>query len=295
MSLSLVKGLISNSITYPVEKQYAAIIGEHPSKGARSPILWNSAFAANRLDATMLALDVSKDRFNDLISILDADPMFLGGAIAVPYKEMAALWLRKNVSPEAKYIGSVNCIYRGVDSKLFGTNTDGEAALLTYLSAHLNITDKTVLLLGPGGTGRSVAVFFKDALGSHGRLFVAGRTRKAKKFVEDIGGIWIDWQEKSKVLQQVDILINCTDIGGITKIEETPLTLNEMTILSNHVIVFDVIYQPKQTELLRIAANRGLTVFNGLQMNIEQAILAFDKVVKNQDIEVTRASMYNFS
>ena len=90
--LPLVHKLIDNNISIPQSK-YAAIIGENPSAGARSPQLWNAAFRASSINAVMIPLDVSAENLYSLLDALQADLDFIGGAIAVPYKESVAEWL----------------------------------------------------------------------------------------------------------------------------------------------------------------------------------------------------------
>jgi shikimate dehydrogenase len=93
-----VAALASNPLTYPEGKPFAAILGANPSRGARSPLLWNAAFQAHGVDAEMLPLDVSAEGLIPLLDVLDATPTFIGGAIAVPHKEAVARWLGERCS-----------------------------------------------------------------------------------------------------------------------------------------------------------------------------------------------------
>lgn len=292
MSIVDVVTLIDNPLSYPEGKRYAAILGANPSKGARSPILWNAAFQAHGVDARMLALDVSADRLEPLLQTLEADPLFFGGAIAMPHKEAVARWLNDRVTPETQAIGAVNCLFRDDAGKLKGTNTDGEAALKSFEGTFGSLQGKAVLLLGPGGAGRAVSAFFQEAVGSAGRLFIAGRSTAAKEFVQSIGAYWVDWARRADQLPRVDVLVNCTSLGSGACASESPLTKGQMAALSNHAVVFDVIYQPTPTTLLSIAFARGLQVLDGTAMNLEQAVLAYGYAVpKCHGDGLTRATM----
>ena len=109
--------LIENQVDIELLDQFAAIIGKSPSKGARSPELWNKVFSESGLNYRMIPLDVNKEKVEDLLNSLNEDNKFLGGAVAIPYKEVVAKWLGSNITSEAKKIGAVNCLYR--NSKYF--------------------------------------------------------------------------------------------------------------------------------------------------------------------------------
>ena len=119
-------GPIGNPVTIATGR-YAAILGATPSKGARSPTLWNAAFKAAGIDAVMHPMDVTAGDLPAVVAALKADPRFVGGAIAVPHKQ-AMLALVGRVEPEAARIGAVNALYRD-GGDLVGANTDGAASL----------------------------------------------------------------------------------------------------------------------------------------------------------------------
>lgn len=276
MSIAHVVSLIENPISYPQGKRYAAILGASPSKGARSPALWNAAFSAHGVDAKMLAMDIAADRLAMLLQALEADSSFIGGAIAVPHKEAVAQWLGDRITPEAKAIGAVNCLFRDANGRLKGTNTDGEAALQSFEATLGPVGGKKVLLLGPGGAGRAVAAYFQKAVGNNaGRLIVAGRSEAAEQFARRIGATWLEWQQRLSVLPNIDVLINCTSLGSGSHQGESPLAAEELALMPSQAVVFDIVYQPSPTALLALAAGRGLPILDGTIMNLGQAILAY--------------------
>jgi len=254
--------------------QYAAILGASPSKGARSPVLWNAAFETHGVEATMLPMDVTAENLEPLLEALSADRCFIGGAVAVPFKDSVARWLGSNLSAEASAIGAVNCLFRQ-DGRLMGTNTDGEAARVSFESAHGSLAGKSVLLLGPGGAGKAVAAYLTTAIGANGSLTLAARSNAARDYAQRIGARFAPWSDIDSVLAGLDVVVNCTSIGAGAQLGQTPLTAEQLAHLPSRAIIYDIIYQPRPSEFLKLAANRGLSVLDGLTMNLEQAILAY--------------------
>ena len=117
----------------------------------------------------MHAFDVEKEKLNDLLSLIDSNPTFVGGAIAAPYKEKVYDFLKNNVDQEVNLIKSVNSLSKR-DNKLHGHNTDGKAFLFSLKKNFGNILKKKILILGYGGVGKSVAAYFSKELGNYIRL-----------------------------------------------------------------------------------------------------------------------------
>ena len=135
-----IKKLITNKINYLPFDNYTVIIGSSPSKGARSPSLWNAAFKGYKVENHMIPLDVSHDRLFKLLNALEKDKNFIGGCVTIPHKETVFKWLKGNVTSTSKKIGAVNCLFRDKKGKLKGTNTDGEAALKSFKNKFPNFS-----------------------------------------------------------------------------------------------------------------------------------------------------------
>ena len=287
----MINALISNKMDTQNLGLYAAILGEHPSKGARSPVLWNAAFKAHDLNQRMLPLDVNQNNIIQLLDELNDDKKFIGGAVAVPYKETVAQWLGEKITPEAKKIGAVNCIFRGDDGRLVGTNTDGEAARITHEDKFGSLNGKSVVILGAGGAGKAVIAYFRVAVGS-GDITVISRSPKDKEYVAKIGAKWAPWENIDNYLVGVDVLVNCTSVGFGKQENESPLSDDQLDKLTKSASVFDIIYQPKETVLLNRARKRGIATMNGLKMNLEQAIIAYRHTAQEpKGGEVARSAM----
>lgn len=283
-------GPIGNPVTVETGR-YAAILGASPSKGARSPLLWNAAFRAAGIDAVMHPMDVTATDLPALVSVLRADPRFVGGAVAVPHKQ-ALVALLDRVEPEAARIGAVNAIYRD-GGMLVGANTDGAGALsqIEELVGGANaLMTRRALVLGLGGAGLAVAAFLA---GRVTELTVANRGRAtAEAMAAKLGALVADWPVGADVTSKIDLLVNATSVGHKDGPAGSPIDPAALAALPASAAVYDVIYQPDVTPLLAAAAARGLETRNGLGMNLDQAVIAFGKAVPGAlPMDAVRAAM----
>lgn len=269
--------LIDNPLNFPANHEFTAILGATPSRGARSPMLWNAAFKAHDMPVAMLPMDVKAHNLHSLLVALDAESSFLGGAVASPHKEIVAEWLGNRLTPESRRIGAVNCLFRS-NGHLWGTNTDGEAALNSLEHGSDPLSEKRVLLIGIGGAGKAVAAYL---VGRVKRLTLAGRHEQLTvEYGHRIGAETVPWHDLGTTLQYADVLVNCTSVGSSAAnlSTESPLRADQISRLPSHATIFDIIYDPSVTALIKLARGYGLTAQNGEEMNLKQAILAFGHV-----------------
>lgn len=217
--MSKVLDVIENQgLNLEATEAYAVILGESPSRGARSPQLWNSAFEELNISGFMHPMDVTSDKLESVVQCLREDRRFIGGAVTMPYKIDIIPFLDE-LEPEAETIGAVNCLYRQ-GNKIIGLNSDGAGALWSLQNEiGGSLAGKSVLLLGTGGAGFAVATYLAFALETGGNLLIANRTSesrsdiierlKSKCSIENIG----TWPVSLEHLKQVDIVVNCTSIG----------------------------------------------------------------------------------
>lgn len=284
-----IQSLIDNPVALDSQTRFAAIIGSHPSKGARSPKLWNAAFAVHEIDCTMIPLDVNQANLVPLLHQLEHDHRFIGGAVTAPYKELVASYLGIRVDPIARPIGSINCLFRSDNGEIWGTNTDGQGALVSFISRFREIGNRRVVLIGPGGAGKAVAAYFSSASTNKSGFTIAGRNSGGLSFAESLGVGYTDIKSIAQYLDDAEILVNCTSLGGTTSPTESILSVDEMKLLPTNAIVFDIIYDPRPTLLLKRAQLLGLSTIDGLDMNLQQAVLAFCRAVSGT---ITSASVY---
>ena len=175
---------IAHNDVPPVDGATAVIIGLTPSRGARSPLLWDAAFAHLGLPGRMVPVDCDARSLPDLMVALAKDADVIGGAVTMPHKATIIPFLA-GLSPVAGAAGAVNCLARGSDGAVeghgfVGENTDGIAGLRALERELGSIDGARVLLLGAGGAGSAIAAAVAGALGRNGSLVVANRAADAR-------------------------------------------------------------------------------------------------------------------
>ena len=267
-----------------MSKKYAAILGLNPSKGARSPKLWNTAFSLLNHETKMICIDIdSEQEVERIIKDLEKDSSFIGGCIAFPYKETIFKILDfEMIDKISQPIGAVNCLYRSKDNSLRATNTDGFAALKSFLNLveKKDIFPKSILIGGLGGAGKAVASYFSSHFVPKGTQVFCSSRKNNSLFCESIKANWIPWQIIEKDLYNFDTFVNCTTVGTGELIKKSPIKISSNSKLK---YIYDIVYDPLRTELLNLAAKNMISSTNGLEMNLLQAARAF-KLASNVDL-----------
>lgn len=253
------------------------IIG-YPLKHTLSPAMHNAAFEALHLNMIYLPLPINPDGFETAVKgILSLDNL-AGLNVTMPYKEMV-IDLLDEVSLEAATLGAVNTICRNKD-KWIGHNTDGEGYINSLKNMGIDIAGQNVVILGAGGACRAVA--FSLVRSGIVSLVLVNRTVEravtlAGEIKKLIGGINITalGLEDARVpeyINQAHLLINATSLGMKP---DDPLPINPALIHSG-LIVSDLIYNPRETGLLKEARARGAKTVEGMGMFVHQGALAFE-------------------
>ncbi|XP_028061402.1 bifunctional 3-dehydroquinate dehydratase/shikimate dehydrogenase, chloroplastic-like isoform X1 [Camellia sinensis] len=255
------------------------IIGK-PVGHSKSPILYNEAFKKVGFNGVYLHLLVD-DVANFLQTYSSTD--FAGFSCTIPHKE-AALKCCDEVDPVAKSIGAVNCIVRKSDGKFFGCNTDYVGAITAIEDAlgglqHVNgmvvspLAGKLFVVIGAGGAGKALAY---GAKAKGAKVVIANRTyERAKEIADTIGGDALSLADLSNFHPEDGmILANTTSIGMQPKVDETPVPKQA---LKSYALVFDAVYTPKITRLLREAEESGAKIVTGVEMFIGQAYEQFER------------------
>ncbi|CAH9146521.1 unnamed protein product [Cuscuta epithymum] len=255
------------------------IIGK-PVSHSKSPLLYNEAFRSvgfNGVYVHLLVDDVAS--FFQTYSTTD----FAGFSCTIPHKE-AALETCDDVDPIAKSIGAVNCIIRrSTDGKLFGCNTDYVGAISAiedglqglHHAPFVNspLAGKLFVVIGAGGAGKALAYGAKE---KGARVVIANRTyERAKELADIIGGQALSLAELNNFHPEKGmILANTTSIGMQPKVDETPVAKEALQYYS---LVFDAVYTPKITRLLREAEESGSKIVTGVEMFIGQAYEQYER------------------
>ena len=268
--------LITNKISLENLKEFSFIIGANPSKGARSPILWNKVYSYQDKQIRMLPFDVEEANLEKLIMVLQNELNCLGGAVAVPYKEKVFAILSNNCNETIRQIGAINCIFRSnPDDQFFScTNTDGEGALEPITKILDGAKPLKIGLIGYGGAGKAIAGFLQQYKDRH-EITVFNRTLLNKKFSDELEINFFDLKELPSKIGEIDILINATSVGSQNNLNEKLIRREDLHKLKNSSLVYDIIYDPPETMLLKDSKEIGLDTINGMEMNLLQAVLAY--------------------
>ncbi|CAN6329281.1 unnamed protein product [Urochloa humidicola] len=248
------------------------IIGK-PVGHSKSPILHNEAFRSVGFNAVYVPFLV-----DDLAKFLNtySSPDFAGFSCTIPHKE-AAVRCCDEVDPIARDIGAVNTMVRRSDGKLVGYNTDYVGAISAIEDGIRDpstspLAGRLFVVIGAGGAGKALAYGAKE---KGARVVIANRTfARAQELANLIGGPALTLAELENYHPEEGmILANTTAIGMHPNVNETPLSKQA---LKSYAVVFDAVYTPKDTRLLREAAECGATVVSGLEMFIRQAMGQFE-------------------
>lgn len=285
----MVNDFLLNKVSISPNQKYCSIIGLSPSKGARSPVLWNHCYQSFDNSTRMYPFDVSGDNLIPLLDFLAQDPNFLGSAIAVPYKSAVYDYLRDSVDPTVTGVKAVNCLLRRDQSEsLYGLNTDGHGFILSLKEVEQNLTDKKVGLIGNGGTARAIFPYLLREASTPSQLHTFSRTL-FPRLAHGVNHLSIT--DIASKLSDLDIIINCTTVGSILDPHSTLVPLDTLSKLKPSAIVCDVIYQPLESNLLKDATSLGLRTLNGLRMNLLQAALGFHMVNPYYSLEKVSSLM----
>ncbi|MFV0445849.1 MAG: shikimate dehydrogenase [Planctomycetaceae bacterium] len=250
------------------DTQVFGVVGD-PIAHSHSPLIHNSALEHEDLNTIYLPLRIPA---GELRGTLDAYAALdiRGYSVTIPHKQDAAQYAQFQ-DPTVKATGAANTLYRDPTDRWFSANTDYEAALasLRLGMGDRDLAGQRVLILGAGGVSRAIAHGVSRA---GGMLTVTNRHKdRAAELAEEVGCTFVTWENRGSV--ECDILINCTPVGMWPEMNETPFPQHW---LREHMLVFDTIYNPENTLLLKQARERDCRTVSGLEMFIRQAAAQFE-------------------
>jgi len=290
--LSALGEVASNDLPSSLPSRVAFIVGANPSNGARSPKLWNAAFAAAGIEGAMFPLDVTADRLGQLLVILQNDPRIVGVAVAAPHKSELARLMAGRLTAAAARCGSINLLSRNEAGALVGSNTDGLGAIALLREVCADLSNSRILVLGCGGTGRAVIATLVDSVKSS-QVTVAVRGSHHREWLESLGVTVADKWTADLVFSTFDVVINCTTVGWGEHAESSPLAGSQLRALPSRSTILDVVYQPDPSKLLVDARSLGLRTLSGSRMNLLQAVLAFRLSLPDAKRELVMEAMQN--
>lgn len=256
--------------------QLCGVIG-NPVEHSLSPAIHNAAFQKLGLNFVYLAFRV--DAIGDAIKGLRALGNFRGASVTIPHK-VAVVPFLDAIEPTARHIGAINTIV-ATGGTLKGYNTDATGALRALRENSVALKGRQVVILGSGGAARAIAF----ALGSEtgiDRLTILGidgqeRTALTRDLQSKTGmtvqDLPLDEGTLRKLLPDAHVLIHCTPLGMSPKVHETSVPA---TILHAGLTIMDIVYNPRDTRLLKEAKAAGCCVIPGLEMFLHQAAAQFE-------------------
>ncbi|NRD23901.1 shikimate dehydrogenase [Winogradskyella litoriviva] len=226
-------GLLGRDISYSFSRGYFA-----------------KKFEKENLPHTYVNFDLQT--IDELKEVIDNTPNLKGINVTIPYKEQVITFLDK-LNKTAEKIGAVNTIRFTKNNKLVGYNTD-YYGFKNSLKPHLKSHHKKALILGTGGASKAIAYALKKL-----KIQFDFVSRSHKK------GVTFSYNDLTeRIISEYTIIINCTPLGTFPNIEECP-TIPYKGITEHH-ILYDLIYNPEQTKFLNYGFKKGSTTINGLEM-----------------------------
>jgi shikimate dehydrogenase len=263
----------------------------NPAKHSLSPLMHNAAFKVLKINAEYKIFEKKPEEVEDFLHSLSQQNIY-GLNVTVPYKEKVISFMDK-LSLEARLIGAVNTI-KVLNNKLEGFNTDGEG-FLRHLSevVKFNPQGKVIAIIGAGGAARAVCVSLSQKHPKAISIYDIDKP-KAQALVEHLQNNFkeVDFQAADSIaglnINKSGLLVNASPIG----MKESDPCLVDKELLNSGLLVYDLIYNPAETELLRLAKEKGARTSNGLGMLLYQGARSFELWTgKNAPVEIMRKEL----
>lgn len=267
------------------------IIGD-PIEHTMSPAMHNAAFDKLGLDYVFVPFLVKKEGLRQAIDgVRGLNIRGLG--VTIPHK-VAVMQYLDQVDDLAQKIGAVNILVND-NGILTGYNTDAGGFLRALLERGIEPKGKMVAILGAGGASRAISFVLAER---GANLIILNRTwdkaielaeRVSRSFGNKIEALPLDKENLTKALGRADIMMNCTNVGMHPHVSETLVTADQ---LKSDMIVFDTVYNPIKTQLLKEAEKAGATTISGVEMLVWQGVLAFEMWTHHKaPVEVMREAV----
>lgn len=254
-------------------KNKCIIIG-NPVEHSLSPAMHNIAYKNCNIDDKFIfdKITVKEEELEefifDLKDINKKTNSFVGLTCTMPHKQNIIKYLDE-IKNEAKIIGAVNSVLIK-DNKFIGYNTDWYGVERPFMERCINLTNKKVAIIGAGGASRSAIYTFKK---NNSVVNIFNRTKeKADLLAKEFNCNSYNLQDMD-VLESSDIIINTTNVGMGELENISPINTD---VLNKNHIVFECIYKPKETELIKKAKNVGATIIYGWEMLLYQGVKQFE-------------------
>lgn len=245
---------------------YAEVIGD-PIAHSKSPLIHKFWLKENGIEGDYRLAHITPDRLESYISDRKADAHWRGCNVTIPHK-VSVMDHVTDPGGVRDTIGAMNTIIRQPDGELVGTNTD--AAGFYAPISEVNLEGAPVVVIGAGGASR--AVLFALARAGVGEVTILNRSPLRAMGLLSIFGLKGKVLALDAALPPAALLVNSSSLGMKG---QPPLEL-DLSPLPEDAIVYDLVYSPLETGLMKAASQRGLSAIGGLDMLIGQAAMAFE-------------------
>ena len=248
----------------------------YPARHSLSPAMHNAAFSALKINAEYKIFEKKPEEVEGFLKSLSGQNIH-GLNVTIPYKETVLVYLQWK-SPEVRFTDAVNTIVVKDKNYLEGWNTDG-IGFYRHLTKDLkfNLSNKTATILGAGGAAKAIAnqlarkevkIIYLYDIDKDKNLSLAGKINKEFPKCNAISANSIEELD----IKNSDLLINATPIGMK---ENDPLLISPDKLHSG-LLIYDLIYNPCETKLIKIAKEKGARTSNGLDMLLYQGMRSFE-------------------
>jgi len=263
------------------KSKFIIIVGD-PVSHSLSPAMHNAAYEKLAIDDQFVYLgtNVKVTNLKEVILAMRVMDNFYGLTCTIPHKVEVLKYLDW-VDEKAKKIGAVNTVVKK-NGLLCGYNTDWLGAVIP-LEKITSLKGKKVLVVGAGGAARAIVYGLKE---KEAVVYILNRTlEKAKNLAKEFKAKVLTFNQQKEV-SNFDIIINATSVGMEPLVNETPIN---PSFLKKNQIVFDVVYNPKETKLLKEAKKKGAKIIYGFEMLLYQGVAQFEIYTgKKPPIDVMR-------
>lgn len=249
------------------------VIG-NPVKHSMSPQIHNMWLKFHKINAHYDVLEIKESKLPELVEKMRKDEL-IGFNITLPYKTVILKYIDQ-LDESANISGSVNTVYK-YKNRIFGGNTDGIGFVKTLekdLPRRLKI--KNFFIIGSGGASRGIV--FSLCKKNIGKLLLTNRSvQNARLLIEDVkkkigfNKIYLHSWENKHIPEEFNMVVNTTSVG-LKKGEDIDINFDNLRKTS---IIYDIIYNPLETEFLKKANSKHLNTFNGISMLVRQAAVSF--------------------
>ncbi len=248
----------------------------HPVEHSMSPTMWNPALLELGLDYVYVAFDVHPDNLKKAVDAFRALDI-KGINVTIPHKENIIKYL-DDIEPIAEKMGAINTI-KNEDGYLTARNTDAGGAKKSLVDAGCAISGSNILIIGSGGVARALCYTLSEEAEKIVLIDIIEEkaVNLAKEVKERMNSNIIGKMSNEAIIKEeiknADILVNATSLGMYPKMDVTPVSKD---LLHSDLFVFDVIYNPLETLLMKEANEMGCKTLSGLDMLVNQGVLAFE-------------------